>query len=243
MIKVDSEPASRIVLAVDTSDIKRAVELMEIARKAGAKTVKLGLELATAVGWLEASKMADGNGLEWVADAKLSDIPNTTAKAAGILVGLEHPPVAITMHTNSGIDSMRAARQQVEESATSLLGVTVLTSITPEECQEMYGRNPSQSVQYFAEQAREAGVEGVVASPRELTIIKNFTPELFTMIPGTRSEGASRDDQSRTATPTDAIARGADTLVIGRQVTNAEDPDRAFSALTKEISLALKTIK
>lgn len=234
MIKVDSDPASRIVLAVDTSDIERAVELMEIARKAGAKTVKLGLELATAVGWLEASKMADGNGLEWVADAKLSDIPNTTAKAAGILVGLEHPPVAITMHTNSGIDSMRAAQQQVEGSATSLLGVTVLTSITPEECYKMYGRNPSEAVQYFAEQAREAGVEGVVASPQELTIIKKST-NLFTMIPGTRSEGASRDDQSRTATPAHAIARGADTLVIGRQVTNAEDPARAFSALTEEI--------
>ena len=127
--------AERVVLAVDTSQRAEAVDLAQLAAEAGASVIKEGLELASSPGssWEFCSHVAGNTGLDWVADAKIDDIPNTTAGIIRNLVQLDHPPVAITIHTHSGVDSMKAARDIAGERDITMLGVTELTSITEEE--------------------------------------------------------------------------------------------------------------
>ena len=229
----------RIILAVDTSEETEAERLVDTAASAGATYVKLGLELATATSWRYCSELAASRGVQWVADAKLDDIPNTVAGAIRNLCRLEHPPAAVTMHATAGLEAMRWARREADE-AVKLLGVTILTSMDYEEVWRVYRAPVEDRVSELARMAVEAGIWGVVASPREVRRIKEnpATKDLFTMIPGTRSAAAASADQARTATPFQAVRDGADLLVIGRQVTKAEDPAAAYEALKAEISAA-----
>jgi orotidine-5'-phosphate decarboxylase len=126
----------RIILAIDTSREEDAERLATVAQEAGARFVKLGLELSSATSWRYCSELAAAHNLDWVADAKLDDIPNTVVGAVKNIKGLEHPPFGITMHTTAGSEAMRLAQEEAE--AIKMLGVTVLTSIKakPEEGEE-----------------------------------------------------------------------------------------------------------
>jgi len=228
--------AERIILAVDTSSTGEAERLVRVAQEAGAQFVKLGLEISSATSWRFCSELAGNYGLDWVADAKLDDIPNTVVGAVKNIKGLDHPPFGITMHTTAGIEAMRAAQEEAEE--IKMLGVTVLTSISDEECERiLFGVPARQKVIELAEAAASAGLKGIVSSPKEVGMIKSIdaTKNLFAMIPGTRSTTADVQDQARVGTPAAAIGDGADLLVIGRQVTKAENPAHAFSELVQEI--------
>jgi len=229
----------RIILAIDTSREKDAERLARIARDAGARFVKLGLELSSATSWQYCSELAANHGLDWVADAKLNDIPNTVVNAVKNIKGLDHPPFGITMHTTSGIEAMRAAQE--EAGLIKMLGVTVLTSIKDDEVLNLYHVPVRQEVQELANNAVRAGLQGIVSSPLEVGMIKNNpdTRGLFTMIPGTRSPNADVQDQARVGTPEAAIRDGADLLVIGRQITQAEDPTQAYEQLVAEIEGAI----
>ena len=233
----------RIILAIDTSREEDAERLATVSQEAGARFVKLGLELSSATSWQYCSELAAAHNLDWVADAKLDDIPNTVVGAVKNIKGLEHAPFGITMHTTAGSEAMRLAQEEAE--AIKMLGVTVLTSIKakPEEGEElsegerMFHVPVTQKVMELARDAVRAGVLGVVSSPLEVGMIKSDpeTSGLFAMIPGTRSAGSEIQDQARVGTPAGAIRDGADLLVIGRQITQAEDPALAYEALVAEI--------
>jgi orotidine-5'-phosphate decarboxylase len=251
----------RIILSIDTSGREDAERLAAVAQQAGARLVKMGLELSSATSWSYCSELAERHGLGWVADAKLDDIPHTVAgkgtqDSGGTvknIAGLAHPPFGITIHTTAGLEAMRKAQQVAGD--VKMLGVTVLTSISDEECYAMYGPvfDPEQppsahrmsafrraTVMRLARSAARAGLAGFVSSPLEVSMIKSDpeTQGLFAMIPGTRSEGVDHGDQSRVATPGEAIEDGADLLVIGRQITQAENPAAAYQALVTEIEAA-----
>lgn len=242
-----SDPADQIILAIDTSNGDTALGLLAMASKVGATTVKFGLEIATAKDWRWCSEAAYSYGLYWVADAKLHDIPNTVVGAVKNLAGLNHPPKAITMHATSGVEAMALAQKAAGD--IKMLAVTVLTSITEEETQWIYNPRPDRWVSIgkdmtarevkvleLARDAMRADVAGVVCSGREVEMIKRLSRPVWAMVPGTRSLGSDVNDQHNVVTPRVAINAGADALVIGRQVTAAEDPEKAMALLIEEIA-------
>ncbi len=229
----------RLVLAIDTSDEQNAQRLSTVAREAGAKFVKFGLELSSTTSWGYCSELAAQNNLEWIADAKLNDIPNTTAQTVQNISNLDYPPYGITIHTTSGKESMQAAQNTAQD--TTLFGVTVLSSISLAEAARVYRVPMRQKVFELAKDAAAVGLGGLVSSPSEVGLIKRdpSTRDLITLVPGIRSRGVTNYDQSRVGTPTTALDDGADLLVIGRQVTLARDPSTAFKTLVKEIQNSL----
>lgn len=236
--------AERFILAVDTSEVNRAEQLMTVAKEAGARFVKLGLELQTATSWSFCSQLAAEYDIDWVADAKLDDIPNTVAGAVKNITALAHPPVGITIHANSGVDAMRAAQEIASEEDVTMLAVTHLTSIDQDETKQTYGMGRERLVYRRMRDACNAGVGGFVCSPRELEPVVSKYEEfrqMFGMIPGTRSAGAEAHDQANPTTPYAAIENGADLLVIGRQITGAENPAEAAEQVIGEIDRGLKS--
>jgi len=250
----------RIILAVDTSDKLAADRLVGIAADSGASLVKLGLQLQTATSPEFCSRLAARNGLGWVFDLKLKDIPHTVVEAVKNIRGLAHPPVGITMHTTAMSEAMAAA-QQAAGPEIRMLGVTVLTSLTDRQCfEDAFGpieepRSPEEEAEQALEMATyrrglvmrraraaaAAGLAGVVASPLEVGDIKAdpLTQGLFAMIPGIRPAGSDTHDQARPGTPGAAILAGADLLVVGRPITEAPNPALAYAQIVTEIQGAL----
>jgi orotidine-5'-phosphate decarboxylase len=233
----------RIILSVDCSLKKEAEYLALLAKNAGARFIKFGLELSSATSWHFCSQLASANQLEWVADAKLDDIPNTVTAAIKNLKNLKHPPFAITIHTTIGVKAMKAAQQEAGD--IKILGVTVLTSLSSGkdgEAERIFHVPVNQKVLELSYDATTAGITGIVASPLEVASIKKDprTSGLLTMIPGCRSSSVNRGDQARTTTPVEAILAGADLLVIGRQITQAQYPAQAYTKLISEIAEALE---
>jgi orotidine-5'-phosphate decarboxylase len=225
----------KIVLAIDTADPDQAQKLIEVAKHAGARFVKFGLQLATAKGWDWCAKMAQKSQLDWIADAKLDDIPNTVTGGIKSMKQLDHPPVGITIHATIGRQGMADAQTAAGDIV--IFGVTVLTSLSDEESREIYGAPVAEKVIELSEAAAEAGLKGLVASPLEVQQLKSnsHTKSLITLIPGSRSKDAKISDQARIATPIDTIKAGADLLVIGREITQADDPAAAYDKIIKDI--------
>lgn len=228
----------RIILAIDTSNEEEAERLANIAHGAGALIIKLGLELSTATSWRHCSELAASQGLGWIADAKLDDIPNTVVGAIKNFKKLEHPPFGITLHTTTGVEAMRAAQKEAGD--IKIFGVTVLSSTSNKECERIFGSPVRKKVVDLAEMASTAGLKGVVCSPEEVGIIKRnkTTHNLFTLIPGSRSAEVKTQDQTRVGTPAKAIKDGADLLVIGRQITQSDNPIQDYEDLVAEIETA-----
>lgn len=231
-------PEQCVILAVDTSEEARARQLAGIARSAGASIIKEGLEISSATSWATCADIAAEAELDWVADAKIDDIPNTTAGIVRNLAKLSHPPLGITVHCNSGVDSMRAAQEIAGETGITILGVTHLTSIDEKETKSTYRFLRHTLVRRRLDKALEAGIEGYVSSPLEVKKVVSKHQEyqgLYGMIPGARSKEADSHDQKNTDTPFAAMLYGASGLVIGRQVTGSADPAEAFMRVTREI--------
>ncbi|CAN5441618.1 orotidine-5'-phosphate decarboxylase [soil metagenome] len=230
----------RIILAIDTSDTTEAERLAKLAADAGAKYVKLGLELSSATGWAYCANLAMNHGLGWVADAKLHDIDNTVAQTVRNIRSKSLKPFGITMHTTADIPAMQKAQEAAED--TKMLGVTVLTSVNEESCRRIYGKGRMEKVAELAIDASHANLAGLVCSPLEVGMVTSTeeTSGLFTMIPGSRSSGAAHHDQANVDTPAATIMNGANLLVIGRQITQADNPAFAFEKLVAEIEGAMK---
>lgn len=215
---------SRIIVALDGMDAERALALT--ADLGGAvKYYKIGLELFTRHG----PKLVDqvrSAGKEVFLDLKFHDIPATVAGAVG--AACERGPAMLTVHGAGGPAMIEAAARAREGSKTKLIVVTVLTSSNKE--------GMASRVTGIARTARDSGADGVVASAREARALKEaFGNDFRVVTPGIRPSGASRDDQARVATPSEALAAGADFLVIGRPITRATDPRRALEAILEEI--------
>jgi orotidine-5'-phosphate decarboxylase len=172
-------------------------------------------------------------------DLKFHDIPNTVAHAVAAAARL--PGVRLmTLHAANGLAGLRAAREAVgsRKNRPALLGVTVLTSFDAGTLQQIGMEGSLESrVLALAQMAKDAGLDGVVTSAYEAPAVRReFGPEFKILVPGVRPAAADVNDQSRVATPGDAVRAGADYLVVGRPITAATNPREAALAIVKEIS-------
>jgi orotidine-5'-phosphate decarboxylase len=167
-------------------------------------------------------------------DLKLHDIPNTVAGAVRSLA--PQGAAMLTLHAGGGPAMITAAREAAGKAGSArpiLLAVTVLTSMDAEALHSVgVAGGPTQQVLRLARMAMAAGADGLVCSPREVAPIRDALGEApFLVVPGIRPAGADKGDQARTATPEEAVAAGADWIVVGRPITGAADPAAAARAI------------
>ncbi len=167
-------------------------------------------------------------------DFKCHDIPNTVSNTLNQLVKNKILPWAVTVHASGGIEMMKKAVETLRGYPTKVLAVTVLTSLNEESCGKVYSSNPTDQVKKLAEMAYVAGVDGLVCSPKEVSMLREISPELTLVTPGVRSPGASSDDQKRIDTPKSALENGATHIVMGRQILGAKDPVAEVKRVLKE---------
>jgi orotidine-5'-phosphate decarboxylase len=230
-----------IIVALDVPTADAALKLVEqLAPVSGA--FKVGSELFTSAG-PDMVRRIRGLGASVFLDLKFHDIPNTVAKAVAAAVLLDVQ--MLTVHASGGMDMLKAAEQAAQETARQLghvpplvLGVTVLTSLdTAALSQVGLDSDVSRQVRRLAEMANQAGLRGLVCSPREVAEVRQIVPASTQLvIPGIRAQTAPADDQKRTLTPREALALGANWLVIGRPICAAENPRAAAEQILKEIA-------
>jgi orotidine-5'-phosphate decarboxylase len=205
--------------------------------------MKVGSQLFTAEGPKAVEKIA-ALGHSTFLDLKFHDIPNTVASAVRAAVGLPRLRL-MTIHTSGGLAMLRAAREAAgdKKNRPRLLGVTILTSMDAEEMRRVgYEGSPAIRAVELAKLAKQAGLDGAVASIHEVRAIREACgPEFLILVGGVRPAAAATNDQSRIGTPAEAVAAGADYLVVGRPITGAADPRAAAQAITKEIRQAAST--
>ncbi len=235
-----SAPHEKIIVALDVETLEKARELVSCLTGA-VGAFKIGKQLFTRCG-PEAVAMVHAAGGRVFLDLKYHDIPTTVA-----LAGCEAARMGVFMfnvHALGGsamiAQTVKAVRGMAQNSGTPaplILAVTVLTSMAQSDLAELGLRDPvEQVVVRLARLARAAGADGVVASPREIRLIKDACgPDFVVVTPGIRPASASLDDQKRAMTPAEALAAGADYLVIGRPVTHAPDPAAAARAIAAEL--------
>jgi orotidine-5'-phosphate decarboxylase len=232
----------KIILALDVSSEGEAVELVSTLKDyVGA--FKIGLELFTSVGprIIESARNAGAERIFY--DGKLHDIPNTVAGAARAAVRMG--VWMFNVHASGGTAMMRAAADAADDEAHRLgveqpliLGVTVLTSISAEVLHDELSVLTllENQVTHLAQLSQNAGLSGVVASPREIADVKSACgPEFLVVTPGVRPAWAAANDQKRVMTPAEAVQLGADYLVIGRPITAADDPREAARRIAREL--------
>jgi orotidine-5'-phosphate decarboxylase len=225
----------RIVVALDFPDRDRALRLVDRIPP-GRCRLKVGFELFVAAGPALVAELAD-RGFGVFLDLKFHDIPNTVAGAvrAASKLGVW----MINVHASGGRRMMEAARAALPEGPgrPRLVAVTVLTSLAAADLRETgVGVEPEAQVLRLARLTRECGLDGVVCSAREAAALRRELGEGFLLVtPGIRPAGGDTADQRRVMTPCEAMAAGADYLVVGRPVTEAQDPARALAGLEAEI--------
>lgn len=231
-----TDPARRIFCALDTKDQATALDL---ARRLGSTVggMKLGLEFFNAQG-PSGVRALIAEGMPVFLDLKFHDIPNTVAGAVEAVTPLA--PAFINVHAAGGGAMMRAAAEAASRTAQTagvprplVLGVTVLTSLDQSDMSDIgVGRPVADQVVGLARLAQDNGLDGVVCSPFEIGAVRAACgPDFTLMVPGIRPAGADKGDQKRVMTPAEAVAQGADYLVIGRAITGADDPAAAATVI------------
>ena len=234
----------RLIFALDVDSFSQAEEwVKKLHTKVG--LFKVGKQLFTRCG-PEIVQMVRAEGGEVFLDLKYHDIPNTVAKA-----GVEACRLGVRMfnvHALGGLEMMQQTVAEVDAWCVDnksvrpiMLAVTILTSSTEQTLQKVGIDQPvTEMVPRLAALAKEAGFDGVVASPKEVGLIRQACGEDFAIVtPGVRPVSASLDDQKRVTTPADAISNGASYLVIGRPISAAADPVVAADLILDEIEAAL----
>ena len=235
-------PRERIFVGLDTPDIDKAARLAKsLVGSVGG--VKIGKELFTAQG-PDGVRMAAG-GAPLFLDLKFHDIPNTVAGAIRAAVHLR--PTIVNVHASGGRAMMMAAAEAAREAAEDLdverpkvIGVTVLTSLDAGDLEEVGQKGPPEAqVERLARLAQDSGLDGVVCSPREIALLRQACgPDFLLVVPGIRPTWAAAGDQKRIMTPQDAVAAGADYIVIGRPITAADDPLEAARRIAADLDAA-----
>ena len=202
---------------------------------------KVGMELFYSVG-PDVVRLLKEQGKHVFLDLKLHDIPNTVAGGLASLMGLGAD--IVNVHASGGYTMMKTAATKMHAAAAEqgipcpkIIGVTVLTSMNEDDWKKLGETEPmADRVTRLAKLAKAAGLDGVVASPQEAAGIREACGDDFLIVtPGVRPSGASVDDQSRIATPAQALQNGATHLVIGRPIRAAKDPKTAALAILKEM--------
>ncbi len=236
-----SSALAPVAVALDAPDLE-TLSRWSAAVAGVVTTAKVGLEVfcrdgAEAVhAARRAAHEASGHGIDIFLDLKLHDIPATVRGAARAVAPLA--PAYLTVHAAGGPEMVAAAVEALPQ--TRVTAVTVLTSLD-EDALERIGLvgPPSAAAVRLAILAVDAGARAIVCSPQEVAAIRAAVPAGITLItPGVRPAGAGLDDQRRVATPAQAIADGADLLVVGRPITGASDPRAAAEAIAAEITAA-----
>jgi len=226
--------AARGIVALDVATLEDALALVAILGSA-VRRYKVGLELFTAEGPVAVNALREA-GKKVFLDLKLHDIPNTVAGAARSAGALEAD--LLTVHAGGGRAMIEAAVEAAP--MTRVVAVTALTSLDPRHLPAHIrtDRPLAEWVLDLTEEALNAGAAGVVLSGAEVAQVKKrFGADCLCVVPGMRAAGAAAHDQARVATPADALAAGADYLVIGRAVTQDADPLAAWSTLWSDVSL------
>ena len=218
-----------IIVALDVPTLETALSLAgQLAPVVGA--FKIGSELFTIAG-PEIVRRIRATGASVFLDLKFHDIPNTVAKAVEAAVRLDVQ--MLTVHTSGGSEMLRAAEQAAQESARKVgrtpplvLGVTVLTSLDSNELSEIgFEANVARQVERLATLAVKCGLRGLVCSPLEIAALRQILPAHVQLVtPGIRPADAQKGDQKRTLGPAEALAAGANWLVIGRPIYAAPNP-------------------
>ncbi|HPY30601.1 MAG TPA: orotidine-5'-phosphate decarboxylase [Verrucomicrobiota bacterium] len=230
-----------IIVALDVPTAEQALALArDVAPAVGA--FKIGGELFTAAGPDIIQRVRElGAGV--FLDLKYHDIPNTVAKAVAAAVRLDVQ--MLTVHASGGSAMLRAAEESAQQTAAQsgrhpplVLGVTVLTSLDGSALAEIGGdANVGRQVERLAGLTVRSGLRGLVCSPLEIVALRQFLPDKVQLVtPGIRTGAEQADDQKRTLTPREAIAAGANWLVIGRPIYAAPNPRAAAEAIWKSLN-------
>lgn len=260
------EAKDRIIVALDVDSLLKAEPLIKMLAPF-VYCFKAGLELIFSAGAPQAVEFINRVGGQIFVDGKFNDIPNTVAGAAKAIAKLGIR--MFNVHCLSGFEALKKAREAAAEVGGDkrplVLGVTILTSlnykdlvrmgISPEInfADEKEQKNAEKAelqrlVKTLALMAQDAGLDGVICSPQEIKIIREYCqPEFLIVTPGVRPEWAAVADQKRVMTPGEAILTGADYLVIGRPIIKPPEeiggPVEAVRSITKEIEVALKELQ
>lgn len=228
---MSSLPKSAIIIALD---VESATEARELVSKLGtsASFYKVGLELYTAAG-MDFVRELKSQGHSVFLDLKLYDIGETVKRAVARVA--QSGADLLTVHASRAV--MKAAVAGKGDSPLKILAVTVLTSVDDNDLrQDGYSTTVSDLVALRVQNAMDDKVEGIVCSALEVAKVRSITgPQAILVTPGVRSAGAAVGDQKRVATPAEAMANGASYLVIGRQVTRAQDPKAEVQRILEEL--------
>lgn len=223
----------RIIVALDVNSSTQALSL---ASQLDPKLcrLKVGKELFTAEGPTLLEKLMQRN-FEIFLDLKFHDIPNTVANACKVAANLG--VWMVNVHAFGGRNMLLAARNALPSESTKLIAVTLLTSMGSEDLKDIgLNSSPQEIVQRLALLANECGLDGVVCSPLETKTLRQIiTNKFYLVTPGIRPSDGQLDDQQRVSTPAQAIKNGSDYLVIGRPITQANDPLLALQQINNNI--------
>jgi orotidine-5'-phosphate decarboxylase len=235
----------KLIVALDVDSAARALDLFHALRDV-VGMFKIGSQLFTAAGPYIVRQIIAGGGRIFL-DLKFHDIPNTVAAA-----GVEATRLGVSIfnvHASGGAEMMQRTADAVAEIANreglakpKVIAVTLLTSMDQASLEQIgIGDEPGAMVARLARAAADCGLDGVVASPREITVIRQTitSPGFLIVTPGIRPVSDAPDDQKRTLTAAEAVSAGADYLVVGRPILKAEDPVAAAGRLVAEIAAAL----
>ena len=230
-----TQAKTSVAVALDTTDLALACHWAALVDQ-HVQLVKLGLEFYLRhglAGVVQVRESAPSTGL--FLDLKLHDIPATVAGAARAIESLQ--PDYLTVHAAGGAAMVEAAATQLPD--TRIAAVTVLTSLSSSDIAGLGLAPAAELVPLWAESAVNAGARAIVASAQEVADLRSRQPDAIHLItPGIRPAGSDSNDQSRVATPTKAILDGADVLVIGRPITQSDDPGAAAAAVMVEVAAA-----
>ena len=229
--------SSPIIVALDFPNEKEALALVS-QLEPGRCRLKVGKELFTRSGPELVNNLVKQN-FDVFLDLKFHDIPNTVARAcqAGADLGVW----MINVHAMGGRKMLEAAREALPASSsnTKLIAVTVLTSMGAEDLIEIgLERSPAEQVKHLATLTHDCGLDGVVCSPQEIALLREDLDNSFELVtPGIRPEWSVTGDQKRIMTPAQAVQAGSNYLVIGRPITQAENPMAALEKIEKELKM------
>lgn len=231
MVRCDSvvEDKNPIIVALDGKSWEEILPLLDSLRTSGCVLKVNDLMFDKGMEWLLPNLSVYG---EVMADLKGHDIPNTLKNIAKRLS--RYAPWAVTIHASGGREMIKASVDALKGTKTKVLAVTVLTSIDENTSQEIYSRLPVEQVRVLARIAHESGAHGFVCSPEEVEELKKTYPDMLAIVPGVRSAGKDVGDQKRTDTPSATIKRGANRIVMGRQILEAKNPVAEVERVMRE---------
>ncbi|HCB16088.1 MAG TPA: orotidine-5'-phosphate decarboxylase [Alteromonas sp.] len=228
---------ARVIVALDFDDADKAMALVDQLDPAACK-LKVGKEMFTLFG-PEFVKSLIAKGFDIFLDLKFHDIPNTVAKACK--AAAEMGVWMVNVHASGGMEMMKAAKNAIAGSShpqTKLIAVTVLTSMDQAQLNDVVPEvSPAEQVKKLAQLTADSGLDGVVCSAKEAVMLRETHNDEFLLVtPGIRPAGADVGDQKRVMTPVDAIDAGVSYLVMGRPITQAENPLAALQSVNQSLA-------